>query len=208
LNKPKRDAKVTQQKIIKEARRLFSLNGFDATTIDDIAKYSGVNKALIYYYFQNKHGLYTKIMSDLFDSIYDTVVKEQKKCKSSMDELEKFILTYAKYAYKNRYFPALLLREFSNNGVHLSDALFANMKKLYVLLSDILTKGEKQKVFKPSIPMVIHFMIIGTLNLMVATKPLRVKATETDGIDTCLDCSADEISAYVFQTIKKSLEVK
>jgi len=82
------------------------------------------------------------------------------------------------------------------------------MKKLYVLLSDILTKGEKQEVFKPSIPMVIHFMIIGTLNLMVATKPLRVKAAETDGIDTCLDCSADEISAYVFQTIKKSLEVK
>jgi len=49
-------------------------------------------------------------------------------------------------------------------------------------------------------------MVIGTLNLMVTTKPLRVKAHEIDGIDTCSTCDIDEISEYLIKKIKKMLK--
>jgi len=209
MQKQKRDAQATQTKILKEARTLFSLKGFDATTTDDIAKSSGVNKALIYYYFKNKAGLYSEVMSGLFDAIYNEVVQARKKCSSIIDELQAFIKTYATYAYEHPYFPSLLLRELSDSGAHLPEMMFKSMRKLFTLLSDILTKGESQKVFHHAIPMVVHFMIIGSLNLMVTTEPLRKKAMELDeSVDTCSSCSADEVSTYIFETIKKSLEVK
>jgi len=204
----KRDAKATQKKIIEHARRLFSKKGFDATTIDDIAHASNVNKALIYYYFKNKSGLYSEVMSGLFDAIYTEVKEASKESSSSTEELQIFIDTYTIYADKNPYFSALLLRELSDSGAHLPDVMFASMRKVYGLLGEILKRGEENGVFKKSIPMVVHFMIIGGINLMVTTKPLRQKAEKIDiNVDTCNSCSADEISAYIFQTIKKSLEV-
>jgi AcrR family transcriptional regulator len=206
MAKQKRDAKATKAKILTNARTLFSKQGFDATTVDDIAQESGVNKALIYYYFKNKSGLYSDVMSGLFDAIYDEVIEASKKCESIVEELELFIKSYASYAYKNPYFPALLLRELSDSGAHLPEMMFVSMRRVFVLLSDILKRGAVQNIFIESIPIVVHFMIIGSINLMVTTDPLRKKAIELDAeIDTCSECLEDEVSLYVFETIKKSL---
>ncbi len=209
MAKQKRDAEATKTKILTSAIALFSKNGFDATTADDIAKESGVNKALIYYYFKNKAGLYETVMSGLFNSIYDEVIKAEKCCDSITSELRAFIETYANYAQKHPYFPALLLRELSDSGAHLPEMMFASMRRLFLLLSDILHRGEAEGVFKKSIPMVLHFMIIGTLNLLVTTQPLRIKAAQMDSeVDTCSKCSMDEIAEYIFNTVKAALEVK
>jgi len=208
MAKQKRDAKATKAKILREAQILFSKQGYDATTMDDIATTSKVNKALLYYYFKNKSGLYGEVMSGLFNAIYEEVLEAAKHCSSVVDELELFIRSYANYAYKNPYFPALLLRELSDSGAHLPDVMFTSMRRLFQLLSDILDKGTAEKIFNPSIAMVVHFMIIGTINLMVTTQPLRKKAITLDAnIDTCSHCTADEVANYVFETIKKSLEV-
>ena len=209
MAKQKRDAKATRAKIIKESRTLFSVKGYDATTVDDIAQVSGVNKALIYYYFKNKSGLYSEVMSGLFDAIYSEVTVAKEECSSIVDELQTFIQTYANYAYKNPYFPALLLRELSDSGAHLPEMMFASMRKLFVLLSDILKRGEEQKVFVKSIPIVIHFMITGTLNLMITTMPLRKELVSLDSsVNVCNECSAEDVSSFIFETVKKSLEVE
>jgi len=208
MAKQKRDAVVTKAKILREARTLFSKQGYDATTVDDIARESSVNKALIYYYFKNKSGLYSEVMSGLFEAIYKKVTEAGKACDSIEQELEVFIKSYARYAYKNPYFPALLLRELSDSGAHLPEMMFTSMRRLFLLLSDILERGKSQKVFGESIPMVVHFMIIGTINLMITTEPLRKQAVLLDGnIDTCSECSVEEVATYVCATVKKSLEV-
>ena len=209
MAKQKRDAQATKAKIIINSVALFSKNGFDATTIDDIARESSVNKALIYYYFKNKSGLYTTVMSGLFDSIYDEVVEAQKCCDSRVEELHAFIDTYANYTQKHPYFPSLLLRELSDSGAHLPEMMFTSMRRIFLLLSGILGRGEEEGVFKHSIPMVLHFMIVGTLNLLVTTQPLRVKAAQIDSeVDTCSGCSMQDISAYIFNIVKTALEVK
>ncbi len=208
MAKQKRDAAVTKAKILRESRTLFSKQGYDATTVDDIAKESKVNKALIYYYFKNKSGLYSEVMSGLFDAIYKEVTQAGENSKTIVEELEIFVKSYANYAYKNPYFPALLLRELSDSGAHVPEMMFVSMRRLFLLLSDILERGREEKVFIESIPMVVHFMIIGSINLMITTEPLRKKALLLDGkIDTCSDCSVDEVSTYVYETVKKSLLV-
>jgi len=208
MAKQKRDAKVTKEKIIKNAMQLFSQNGYDATSADEIAKKSGVNKALIYYYFKNKVGLYETVMSGLFTAIHEDIVQADKCCDNPVGELKSFVKTYAKYAEKEPFFPALLLRELSDNGSHIPDMMFSSMLNLFSLLSDILKRGEAEGVFKQSIPMVIHFMILGTINLLVTTKSLREKAVLFDeNIDTCSECSMDEMAEYIFKTIQQILEV-
>lgn len=50
----KRSPKLTKQKIVGAAVELFDSQGFDGTTVRQIACKAGVNVALISYYFKNK----------------------------------------------------------------------------------------------------------------------------------------------------------
>ena len=52
-----RDAFTTQQKILAAAEAEFAEKGFDGGRVDEIARRAGVNKAMLYYYFQSKEQL-------------------------------------------------------------------------------------------------------------------------------------------------------
>ncbi len=209
MPKQKRDAKATKARIIENAMILFSKNGYDATTVDDIAAACGVNKAMLFYYYKNKAGLYEAVMSEALSAIHAEVITSEKCCVSPLADLEAFIQTYARYCEKNPYLPALLLRELSSSGAHLPDMMFTSMRKLFTLLSEILATGQKQGVFQNAQPMIIYFMIVGTMNLLITTKPLRYKAAQLqEGLDTCSDCSMEEIADYIFTKTKLMLEVK
>ena len=206
MAKQKRDAEATKEKIAETAMRLFAKNGYSATTVDLIAKESQINKAMIYYYYENKTGLYETVMSNILSSIHDAILKEEHASSDSWDDLRIFIETYAVFCETHPYFPALMLRELSDSGAHLPERMFASMRQLFLLLSTILQEGEANGTFKKSIPLVIHFMITGTLNLLITTKPLRQKASE-HSLDTCNECSMEEIAEYIFLQIKLMLEV-
>lgn len=47
----------TQCLILKTAEKVFAEKGYDGARMDEIAKRAGVNKALIYYYYENKENL-------------------------------------------------------------------------------------------------------------------------------------------------------
>ena len=209
MAKQTRDAEATKANIIQNAMMLFAKNGYDATTADEIAKECGVNKAMIFYYFKNKAGLYSAVMSHALEAIHNEVITTDKCCVSPLADLEAFIKTYAKYCDAHPYLPALILRELSDSGAHLPEMVFGSLRKLFTLLSSILKEGEAQGIFHNVTPMIVHFMIVGTINLLVTTKPLRANAAALESeLDTCSECDIDEISDYIFTKIKLLLEVK
>jgi len=206
MPKQKRNAALTKARILKTSMELFSVKGFDATTVDDIATKSNINKAMVYYYYKNKAGLYEQVMSVLMENIYLDIHQEYQNSTTAIDGLKAFVITYGKYAQKHPYFPSLLLKELSNNGAQLPQKMFFKMRKIFSLLSSILKKGVDDGLFFEVKPMMVHFMIIGTINLMVTTTPLRQIAQEYEDVDTCATCSTEEISEYVFEKIKRMLE--
>ncbi len=202
----KRDAAVSKARILEKAKELFSKKGYSACSMDELANECGLNKAMIFYYYKSKQELYESVIIDILDEIYISVENENKNLKNPVEELESFVKTYASFACEHLYLPSLLLRELSDNGAKIPETLFSHMRKLYMLFEDILKRGEKIGYFSDVQPIIIYFMVIGTLNLMVTTKSLRVKASEMEGIDTCAECNIDKISEYILSKIKKMLK--
>ena len=61
---------LTKQKVLKTARELFYLNGYNNTSIDDILKASKVKKGNLYFHYRGKEALgYAVIKSYLEDEI-------------------------------------------------------------------------------------------------------------------------------------------
>jgi len=207
----KRDAEASKALIISSAIELFSKKGYASTSMDELAKLSGLNKAMVFYYFKNKKGLYEAVMTQVLEEIQHKIVEENKKYSNPTEELESFIRTYAKYACTHSYLPSLLLKELSDSGAVLPPKiLFGAMRELFSLFSDILKRGEEQCYFHNAIPMMLYFMVIGTLNLMITTKALRVEASQKEDIllDTCANCDIDEIADYIVDKINIMLKEK
>jgi len=61
--------------ILDTAARLFAQNGFDATTMNNLAKEASVNKALIYYYFKDK--------DDILKSLFELLVARMRNYAAS-----------------------------------------------------------------------------------------------------------------------------
>src|SRR5439155_20173416 len=57
----RRNAELTRARIVTAARKEFGRSGFEGARIGAIARRAGVNPSLIFYYFQNKAGLYRAV---------------------------------------------------------------------------------------------------------------------------------------------------
>jgi len=202
----KRDAKSSKEKIISNAKILFSKKGFSASSMNELALMCNLNKAMIFYYYKNKQGLFEAVIEDVLEEIYHKIKIENANYQQPIEKLDNFIKTYASFACSNPYLPALLLKILSTSDNEISENLFLQMRGLFELFSDILQRGEQEGCFYDTNPMILYFMITGTLNLLVTTKPLRIKADQLSGLNTCPNCDIDEISQYLIKKIKKMLK--
>lgn len=60
----KKNKTSKEQKILEGAIKVFSKNGFDASSMDKIAEAAGVSKITVYNHFQSKENLFQEIVSD------------------------------------------------------------------------------------------------------------------------------------------------
>lgn len=68
----------TRRRILAVAEKLFGTRGFDATSVDQIARSAGVNKALIYYHFKNKHDLILNLFQSIIGEVADHVERRSE----------------------------------------------------------------------------------------------------------------------------------
>ncbi|MEA2835378.1 MAG: TetR/AcrR family transcriptional regulator [Methylobacteriaceae bacterium] len=61
-----RDAERTRRAILKAATAEFAENGLAGARVDRIADVSGVNKRMLYYYFNNKDDLYLAVLEEAY----------------------------------------------------------------------------------------------------------------------------------------------
>ena len=63
-------ARSRQQKILNAAASVFAKRGFDATTMEQIARAAGVSKPIVYEHFGGKEGLYAVVVDREMEALY------------------------------------------------------------------------------------------------------------------------------------------
>lgn len=93
-----------KQRILAAATELFSQKGFDATGVSEIAKEAQVNKALIYYYFENKEAILDSLIDAMLSNVSTLTLKFARECLGPMIQAgtlrledERFLLPMSKH---------------------------------------------------------------------------------------------------------------
>ncbi len=84
----KRDANASKRSIVLHAIKLFSTRGYSGTSMDELAKACDLNKAMIFYYFKNKKGLYEAVMEEILQEIYKAITQKIDISKNPQEALD------------------------------------------------------------------------------------------------------------------------
>lgn len=89
-------------KIYAAARELFAKNGFDATTVDEIAAVADVAPATFFNHFQTKQALITLMTGEVVDHLHAITVDSLDRSGSAIDRLRQFVGLAAEDISHNR----------------------------------------------------------------------------------------------------------
>ncbi len=146
----------TRAAILKSALEEFAQEGVTGARTDEIARRAGVNKALLYYYFKDKEGLYAAALEQVFSGLHDRVMPVLgNHALPPRERLLRYVAAHFDYIADSPLYPRLVQREFMRGtGKTLSQVAGRILErfgkplytKLATLVSDGIESGDFRKV--------------------------------------------------------------
>jgi len=101
----------TRQRILDAAAREFAANGLAGARTEAIASAAGVNKALLYYYFDSKDALYRAALEDISERVRDTTMAMLTKDASPGERIVRAALSHFDRVLGQQVFQSLMQQE-------------------------------------------------------------------------------------------------
>ncbi|MEA4916910.1 TetR/AcrR family transcriptional regulator [Proteiniphilum sp.] len=124
-------------RILNAARELFIANGYEGTSIRDIAAASGANVAHVKYYFNSKANLFEIIFDEAFEILVKRVFATLSSDMPFFEIVENWINTYYEMLPKYPQIPMFILNEINHGPDALADKLIKkNPQKIFNKLAE------------------------------------------------------------------------
>ncbi|MDR9498730.1 MAG: TetR/AcrR family transcriptional regulator [Hydrogenovibrio sp.] len=164
---------ATAQKILTCATEWFAAHGYEGAVMDDLAGHCGVNKASLYYHFQDKRTLYERCLTLLYQAVVDQVLAAVAARRTPKTRLSAYVSAFADAALGHPAMPTTLMREFASGGKGLPVTAREQMQRMLTCLKQILAEGRRQLGWRTTDPLVVHMMVVGALSFHVTSAPMR-----------------------------------
>ncbi|HAH59505.1 MAG: TetR/AcrR family transcriptional regulator [Lentimicrobium sp.] len=148
--------KSTEQVILRAARKVFTLRGFDGARMQQIADEAGINKALLHYYFRSKEKLFDAIFKEVMQLIIPGAVQVLLSDLNFSEKIYGFVEKYLDSLLANPDVPGFVLHELSLHPERLLDNIKGMGVDFNLLVGQIRREIELKHI-KPVEP--DHFMI-------------------------------------------------
>lgn len=139
----------TRQAILKAAVAVFAESGYGGARTDAIADRAGVNKALLYYYFKNKSGLYMAILEDQLKEFSLRATEALGAEGSSTSKLLRYVGAHFDFISERPYYPRLIQRLVMTGGKPLEHLAREFFVPLHRKLSSVVERGVREGEFRP-----------------------------------------------------------
>ncbi len=146
------DSSETREKILAASRRLFSEQGYENTSLSQVARQAKVSKALIFWHFDCKEKLYRtalrKTLEPYFIDVEDLVgLNEREQVARLIDQFYDFV---HENVYSVRFFLSLTLQMERQ-----PDEMLSRVTELYRIfrssLANVIESGRSRGVFRSDV---------------------------------------------------------
>lgn len=133
-----------KQAIVEAAISLFSEQGYENTSIEQIARAAGVGKGTVYSYFQTKKDLLKGFCEYELEKIHLELVKRSNQDASILEQMLTIYMTEFHHVTQNKEFGRLYMREsIFPKDADVQDDMETD-EKYFQMLFPILQKGQER----------------------------------------------------------------
>lgn len=196
----------SRDRLFAAAATEFAARGFAGANVDRIARAARVNKAMLYYHFKSKAGLYQEVLKDMFQAVAARLGDAAATRSDPADRIKALVEAIAREAEARPHFPAIWLREIAEGGGHVDKANLGIIAKVLGYVAAAVQEGVATRRFKPANPLFIQLGIVGPLLMFFATAPMRRRASQQ--LPFAADLTTEQIIAHVQRVALATLEGK
>lgn len=152
----------SSEALLEAAREVFAAHGLEGARVDDIARRAGVNKQLVYHYFDSKDGLYAAVL----EHVYGEIRRREQELDLSRFPAEEAMRRLVEFSFdylaEHPDFVSLLADENAHGGRHLRTRVEEVNRPIVDLIRDTLSRGEENGVFRKGLdPLHLYLSIAG-----------------------------------------------
>jgi AcrR family transcriptional regulator len=144
---------ATRENILRAAIDIFAKHGFAGARVEKISKAAGSTDRMIYYYFGSKERLFVVVLETIYKELGDAEASLDLRGLSADDAVREIIRFTWNHYLAHPEMLTLLGNENLHQGRHLSRS--KRMKELsfplLAILTDVLERGVKQKIFRADV---------------------------------------------------------
>lgn len=169
-----RDADRTQQSILRAAMVEFADKGLGGARVDAIAERAGINKRLIYYYFDGKDQLFLAVLEQTYADIRTAEKALHLESADPVDAIRRLVAFTWNHYVAHPEFLNLLNSENLHRARHLkqSKSIREMNSPLIQTLGDVLERGRRAGVFRGGVdPVQLYISIAGLAYFYLSNNP-------------------------------------
>lgn len=192
-----------QLAIMEAAEALFAEQGFNGTSVRDIAEKAAVNLAMISYYFGSKE----KLLEAIFEYRGEMIKVKlegiiQHPGATALEKVNLLVDHYIDKIFLQQAFHRVLAREqVLHNNPDISSLILKMKKTNQELIAKLIHEGQKKGEFKKNvdIPMMMTTMM-GTANFLVTSKHYYKELSNLQSL------SEDEFEKHIRKKLNQHLK--
>jgi TetR/AcrR family transcriptional regulator len=189
----------SRDRLLAAAAREFAARGYDGASVDRIARAARLNKAMIYYHFKSKAGLYRAIVRDVFEAVLAALNAEHDLTAEPEARIARFVWVIAGVAATRPHFPPIWLAEFAGGLRHVDEATLRVAIQVVGFLRSILADGERTGRFRPIPSILVHVGIVAPLMFFAVSLAARERLARA-GAPGARDLTADAMVRHVIDS--------
>src|SRR6476661_8255888 len=105
MARPRSSTLVSRDRVFAAAAAEFAARGYAGANVDRIARAARLNKAMIYYHFENKAALYREILRDMFAAVRAEVAHVAAAPLPPDEKIRRYVEAIASAAEARPHFP-------------------------------------------------------------------------------------------------------
>ena len=149
--------------ILTAAIEAFKKSGFSGARVDEIARRSGANKAMIYYHFGSKLELYKSVLLTLFGDVVTEVERLRASKLAPEEKLRALYSAVARHFEAKPALPPIMLREVLAGGESMDVEASHVLGTILGFVAATVQEGVRAGRFRPVHPLVLHLSVLAPL---------------------------------------------
>lgn len=174
----------SHDRILHAAIREFAARGFAGARVDRIAAAARLNKAMLYYHFGSKAGLYRAAIQLRLGALADHLDTVASSPRPALDRLDDYIATFIRLGLEHPEFAPIMLREVAEGAARIDHDTVRHMTRIVGSMATIVHAGRAEGAFRDVNPLLAYLGTAWPIMIYLASGPVREVIQKHSTLDT------------------------